>query len=178
MRCPSPLLSARRAVLDSRILGLIATVIECCGHRGPQGRGHPPAATVRVLATLRQFLREGTPWRCLLAPARALLAGMLRGRPDLSLDRGSVRGKRGGDLTGPNPTDRAKRGPKYHLAVDGDGVPVARAATAAKVNDTLASRRDNGPAAGIGSQDGRPSVRRHRGLDPFRHHAMPIATTS
>jgi len=36
-----------------------------------------------------------------------------------------VRAKRGGDLTGPNPTDRAKRGTKDHVAVDGDGVPVA-----------------------------------------------------
>jgi hypothetical protein len=29
-----------------------------------------------------------------------------------------VRAKRGGDLTGPNPTDRGKRGTKYHY-VDG-----------------------------------------------------------
>ena len=52
-----------------------------------------------------------------------------------------MRAKRGGDLTGPNPTDRAKRGTKYHVAVDGDGVPVACAATAANVNDTLAFER-------------------------------------
>src|SRR4051812_35492738 len=45
----------------------------------------------------------------------------------------------GGDLTGPNPTDRGKRGTKYHIA--GDGVPVACAATAANVNDTLVFER-------------------------------------
>ncbi len=70
-----------------------------------------------------------------------MLVGMLRGHPDLILDSCSVRAKRGGDLTGPNPTDRAKRGTKYHVAVDGDGVPVACAATAANVNDTLAFER-------------------------------------
>ena len=43
---------------------------------------------------------------------------MLRGDPDLILDSCSVRAKRGGDLTGPNPTDRGKRGTKYHY-VDG-----------------------------------------------------------
>ena len=36
-----------------------------------------------------------------------------------------MRAKRGGDLTGPNPTDRGKRGTKYHIGTDGDGVPVA-----------------------------------------------------
>jgi transposase len=61
---------------------------------------------------------------------------MLRGHPDLILDSCSVRAKRGGDLTGPNPTDRAKRGTKYHVAVDGHGVPVACTATAANVTDT------------------------------------------
>ena len=52
-----------------------------------------------------------------------------------------MRAKRGGDLTGPNPTDRAKRGTKYHIATDGDGVPLACLATAANVNDTLVFER-------------------------------------
>ncbi len=63
------------------------------------------------------------------------------GHPDLILDSCSVRAKRGGDLTGPNPMDRAKRGTEYHVAVDSDGVPVACAATAANVNDTLVFER-------------------------------------
>jgi transposase len=123
------------------------------------------AATVRVLAPLRRFLREGTPWRSLtatedqvsgsplrrwltrwaqtglLAQVHAVLVGMLRGHPDLILDSCSVRAKRGGDLTGPNPTDRAKQGTKYNVAVDGDGVPVACVATGANVNDTLVFER-------------------------------------
>ncbi len=152
--------------LDIRILDLIATVIEHCeGPVGQPGPGHPPAATVRVLATLRRFGREGTPWRSLKATptqasgstlrrrladwaainllqrVHAVLVAMLRGDPDLILDSCSVRAKRGGDLTGPNPTDRGKRGTKYHVAVTGDGVPVACAATAANVNDTVLFER-------------------------------------
>jgi hypothetical protein len=49
--------------LDFRLLHLIATVIDACGQqpdRGPgRGPGHPPTETIRVVATLRRFLREG-----------------------------------------------------------------------------------------------------------------------
>jgi transposase len=151
--------------LERRILGLIATVIEHCEGRGEPGPGHPPAETVRVLASLRRFLREGTPWRSLKATAaqasgstlrrrlvdwaeinllqrvHAVLVAMLRGSPDLILDSCSVRAKRGGDLVGPNPTDRGKQGSKYHVAVTGDGVPVACAVTGANVNDTVLFER-------------------------------------
>lgn len=144
---------------------MIATVIECCEEPHRTGRGRPPSETVRVVAVLRQFLREGTAWRSLrasahkasgstlrrplkgwaergvLARVHALLVAMLRGHPDLILDSCSVRAKRGGDLTGPNPTDRGKRGTKYHVAITDDGVPVACRVTAANVNDTLLFER-------------------------------------
>src|SRR3712207_3601204 len=153
------------AALDFRFLHLIATVIDACDRPPERGPGHPPTETIRVVATLRRFLREGTPWRgltatedqasgstlrrCLarwagtglLAKVHALLVGMLRGHPVLILDACSVRARRGGDLTGLNPTDRAKRGTKYHIATDGEGVPVACAATAANVNDTVLFER-------------------------------------
>ena len=136
------------AALDFRPLHLIATVIDACDRPPDRGPGRPPTETIRVVATLRRFLREGTPWRGLtatedrasgstlrrrladwadtglLAKVHALLVGMLRGHPGLILDTCSVRAKRGGDLTGPNPTDRGKRGTKYHVAVDGDGLPI------------------------------------------------------
>jgi hypothetical protein len=57
--------------LEVRLLDLIATVIEFCTPPPEQGRGHPRSATVRVLATLRQFLREGTPWRSLVAQSES-----------------------------------------------------------------------------------------------------------
>lgn len=151
--------------LEFKMLDLIATILAFCTPAHARGRGQPPAATVRVLATLRQFLREGTPWRSLrataakasgstlrrhlqrwaqpglLAQVHAVLVGLLRGEPTLILDSSSVRAKRGGDLTGPNPTDRGKQGTKYHIAVNGDGVPVAGVATAVNVNDPLVFER-------------------------------------
>ena len=96
--------------MERRSLDLIATVMDACAGGRDRGRGHPPAETVRVLATLRQFLREGTPWRRLTATAgqasgstlrrrlrdwadgallqqvHAVLVAMLRGHPDLILD--------------------------------------------------------------------------------------------
>ena len=91
-------------------------------------------------ATLRRSL-AGWAETGVLAQVHAMLVGMRRGHPDLILDTGSVHAKRGGDLIGPNPTDRAKWGTKYHVAVDGTGVPVACVATAANVNDTLVFER-------------------------------------
>jgi hypothetical protein len=41
------------------------------------------------------------------------------------VDSCSIRAVYGGDQTGPNPTDRAKRGSKRHLICDGRGVPLA-----------------------------------------------------
>jgi hypothetical protein len=40
-----------------------------------------------------------------------------------------------GDLTGPNPTDRAKLGTKRHVLTDADGVPLAVTITGANVHD-------------------------------------------
>jgi hypothetical protein len=121
--------------MEYRILDLIATVMDACAGPPDRGRrGRPPAATVRVLAALRPFLREGRPWRGLRAtpgrasgstPRRRLRAwaeagnlprqvhavpvALLRGHEpdDLILDSCAVRAKRGGDLTGPNPSPRA-----------------------------------------------------------------------
>jgi hypothetical protein len=106
--------------MDRRTLDRIATVMDAClgERRSGRGRGHPPAGTVRVLATLRQFLREGAPWRglkatpekasgstlrrrlqdwaaeSLLQQAHAVLVAMRRGHPDLILDSCSARAKR------------------------------------------------------------------------------------
>ena len=60
---------------------------------------------------------------------------------DLIVDSCSVRAKRGEELTGPNPTDRSKKGTKYHVAVNGDGLPVACLATVANVNETVMFER-------------------------------------
>jgi transposase len=53
-----------------------------------------------------------------------------------SLDSISVRAKRGGEHTGPNPTDRGKAGSKYHVLVDRQGVPLSVQLSAANVHDS------------------------------------------
>jgi transposase len=52
------------------------------------------------------------------------------------VDSCSIRAVCGGDRTGPNPTDRAKRGSKRHLICDGRGIPLAVRLTAANRNDS------------------------------------------
>jgi Transposase DDE domain len=52
------------------------------------------------------------------------------------VDSCSVRAVCGGTETGPNPTDRAKRGSKRHLICDGQGVPLAVRLTGANRNDS------------------------------------------
>jgi transposase len=74
-------------------------------------------------STLRRRLRD---WRdtAVLARVHAVLLRMARSDPetaardlDVIVDSCSVRAKHGGELTGPNPTDRGKRGTKYHVII-------------------------------------------------------------
>jgi len=94
-------------------------------------------------STLRRRLRD---WRnvALLPRVHAVLLRMARSGPeaaaralDIVVDSCSVRAKHGGELTGPNPTDRGKRGTKYHIVVSTDGLPLGAVASAANVNDTM-----------------------------------------
>src|SRR6187431_1199634 len=52
------------------------------------------------------------------------------------VDSCSIRAVHGGDQTGPNPTDRAKRGSKRHLICDERGAPLAVRLTGANRNDS------------------------------------------
>jgi transposase len=129
------------------------------------GTGRPPLPTVEVVETLRFFVREGVQWRelraaagracgstlrrrldawsatALLRQVHVALIGMVRSGPeatswDVVVDSCSVRAERGGELTGPNPTDRSKAGTKYHVVVATDGIPLAAVPSAANVHDT------------------------------------------
>jgi transposase len=64
--------------MDLRILAPIATVTDFCTDARERHHGPPLAATVRVLATLRRCLREGTPWRSLRANAEQASGSTLR----------------------------------------------------------------------------------------------------
>ncbi len=58
---------------------------------------------------------------------------MVAGEPGL----GQRPGEKGGELTGPNPTDRGKAGSKYHLLVDAHGLPLNVLVSAANRHDSL-----------------------------------------
>src|SRR4051812_49673404 len=106
-------------MLDFRLLDLIADLIVVCEPPPKGGPGHPRSEIVRVVATLRRFLRDGLPWRSLratieqvsgstlrrflaflagkagLGQVHGLLVAVLRGHPPLLLGRGSVPGQTG-----------------------------------------------------------------------------------
>jgi len=121
--------------------------------------------TIEVVDTLRFFLREGVQWRelravagracgstlrrrldswggtALLRQVHVALVRMVRAGPetaswDVVVDSCSVRAKHGGELTGPNPTDRGKAGTKSHVVASTDGIPLAAVPSAANVHDT------------------------------------------
>jgi transposase len=143
---------------------LVAEIIERIEDR-PLGTGRPPTPTIKVVETLRFFVREGVQWRELRATAgrasgstlrrrldewsatallrrvHVALIRMVRAGPEAApwdgvVDSCSVRAKRGGELTGPNPTDRGKAGTKYHVVVSTDGIPLGAIPSAANVHDT------------------------------------------
>jgi Transposase DDE domain len=144
--------------------GLVAGLIDWI--EGPRSdHGRPRCPTEAVVATLRFFLREGVQWRELRATGDRVCSATLRRRPsegsamallhaasirmmrsgpeaaaaawDVVIDSCRVRARHGGDLTGPNPTDRGKRGTKYHLVVASDDIPLAAPPSAANVHDTM-----------------------------------------
>ncbi len=150
--------------MASRAAELVAGIIDRLEGR-PYRTGRPPLPTIEVVETLRFFVREGVQWRELRAAAgracgstlrrrldewsaaavlrqvHAVLICMVRSGPeatswDVVVDSCSVRAKRGGELTGPNPTDRGKAGTKYHVVVSTDGIPLAAVPSAANVHDT------------------------------------------
>ena len=150
--------------MASRAAALVAGIIDQIEDR-PLGTGRPPMPTIKIVETLRFFVREGVQWRELRATAgracgstlrrrlsdwsatavlrrvHVALLRMVRSGPevaawDVVVDSCSVRAKRGGELTGRNPTDRGKLGTKYHVVVATDGLPLGAIPSAANVHDT------------------------------------------
>ena len=150
--------------MASKATALVAGIIDRIEGR-PLSTGRPPMPTIKVVEVLRFFVREGVQWRELRATAgracgstlrrrldgwsaaavlrrvHVALVRMVRAGPeaapwDVAIDSCSVRAKRGGELTGPNPTDRGKAGTKYHVVVATDGTPLGVVPSAANVHDT------------------------------------------
>lgn len=129
------------------------------------GRATRPQPRYAWVATLRRFLREGTPWRSLKASAdmasgstlrralerwartgllgqvHALLVAMLRGDPTLILDTCSVRAKRRRPHRPQPDRQRQARHQGPQRGQGGRHPRRAYAATAANVNDTVVFER-------------------------------------
>ncbi|AFR09869.1 transposase DDE domain protein [Nocardiopsis alba ATCC BAA-2165] len=55
-----------------------------------------------------------------------------------AIDSVNMRALKGGDLTGPNPVDRGKKGSKIHLITDRSGLPLSMAISGANTHDSQA----------------------------------------
>ena len=132
---------------------------------GPR-RGRPPIPARTILSGIVYRLRTGSQWKALpdqfgsgsacharfqswteAGIFRQLFEKLVEFYDDVcgvqweraSLDSAIVKAPKGGDSTGPNPTDRGKSGVKRHILTDGRGVPLAAEITAANVHDKCAA---------------------------------------
>jgi transposase len=90
------------------------------------------------------------------------------------VDSCSVRAVFGGEQTGPNPTDRAKRGSKRHLICGGRGVPLAVRLTAANRNDSQEALALVDAIPPLQGEHGRPRCRPHSVLGDRGYDAETI----
>ena len=90
------------------------------------------------------------------------------------MDSCSIRAVFGGDQTGPNPTDRAKRGSKRHLICDGRGVPLAVRLTGANRNDSQEALALVDAIPPLHGERGRPRQRPHCVLGDRGYDAAAI----
>jgi transposase len=195
-----------QALIDDAIWARLEPLIPKRRVRRGHRHGRTPIPDRAILTGILFVLRSGIPWqmlprqmgcgsgstcwRRLVRWQRAgvwqrlhevLLAELRRrGRLDQRwtiIDSGSVRAVRGGK-TGPNPTDRRKKGSKHHLIVDARGVPLVAQVTAANVNDItqLDPLVDALPA--VRSRRGRPRRRppRRSGLRLAAASRSPVGT--
>ncbi len=150
---------------------------------GPQG-GRPPKSHRVVLKVIWFVLVTGCRWKdvpqemgCCGETARTrlqawecagiwdqlhrLLLTMLNHEHRLHLetaiiDTTHVRAFGGGDATGPSPVDRRKKGTKYTLLVDRDGVPLVMRAVPANRSDQLEILPTIVEFPAVGGKPGRP----------------------
>ena len=133
-------------------------------NRHVQYAGRKPCEARRVVNGILFVLRTGVPWRLLPATSdfpsghtcrrrlrrwhkagiwqrlfATLLAELQRTHQidwyRALVDSSSLRAPCGGTKTGPNPTDRRKRGSKHHLLTDARGIPLAVILTKANRHD-------------------------------------------
>jgi len=129
-------------------------------------RGRPPIPARTILSGIVYRLRTGSQWKalpeqfssgstcharfqawCEAGIFRRLFEKLVQFYDDVcgiewewaSMDSAMMKAPKGGDRTGPNPTDRGKAGVKRHIVTDGRGVPLAAEITGANVHDKRAA---------------------------------------
>jgi hypothetical protein len=78
------------------------------------------------------------------------------------IDSAISKAPKGGELTGPNPTDRRKKGSKHHVITDAQGTPLAIELTGAQRHDTTQMLRLVDAIPPIRGPRGRPRRRPDR----------------
>lgn len=68
-------------------------------------------------------------------------------------------GAKGGDATGPNPTDRGKPGTKRHLVVDAQGIPLIIQTSAANTHEVSVAEQVIDAIPSVRGRHGRPRKR-------------------
>lgn len=150
--------------------------------------GRPPVPDRKALAGIIFVLKSGIPWEMLpkemgcgsgmtcwrrlrdwqqagvWETVKQILLDHLRKADQLNfsraaVDSASVRSFGGGENTGPNPTDRRKRGTKHHVITDAGGIPLKTKVTGANRHDVtqLLSLVDEIPP--VAGKTGRPRQR-------------------
>jgi putative transposase len=132
-----------------------------------RSRGRPPADTRAVINGIWYILWTGCQWKAVHRSWFGVASSVLHERFQTwqregrfakimqallrfydrrrrirwqwqAIDSRSCAAPLGGEATGKNPTDRAKRGAKLHILVDGRGAPLAVEVTGANRNDKCA----------------------------------------
>jgi transposase len=98
------------------------------------------------------------------ARLHALLLDELQGADQIdwaraAVDSASVRALGGGQETGPNPTDRGKKGSKHHAVVDRHSIPLAATVTAANAPDVTEVLEVTDAVPDVRGKPGRPRRR-------------------
>jgi transposase len=171
------------ACMPERFYELACPILPREKEIGPKG-GRPPTAHRTVLKVIWFVLATGCRWKevphemgCCGETARTrlqawesaglwnqlhhLLLAMLNHEKQLHLetaiiDTTQVRAFGGGDATGPSPVDRRKKGTKYTLLVDRNGVPLVIRAVAANRSDHLEILPAVTSFPAVGGKPGRP----------------------
>ncbi len=75
------------------------------------------------------------------------------------VDSTSVRAVGGGEQTGPNPTDRRKKGSKQHILTDANGIPLSETLTGANRHDVTQLLKLVDSVPPVGGKPGHPKQR-------------------